>query len=238
LPESPSAEQIRAAKIASMAKAFNASEAFQNKKFVEAQQFAETALAHDPHNDHAASLLVKSVYAQFPSGPNGANHREMVLAVVAAYRRAIPVTPTNPSAQRSIGWSMFSVGGWDLQRQWWMEFATDSNLPKVERAYAYEQLASIRQCCAFPGIPDRVPPPGYSEPIGPMIQCALDGLSFLDQSLALIDLSYSAWTTKFYLLGRLAELAEMEGRSGDAAEYRRQREAAERRVHELEAKRG
>lgn len=217
-------------------------------RFVEAERHVRRALELDPNNRDAPFYLARCIHAQYKVGVNTPENVKVAEKAIEAYKRIQAADANNDESFKATAFLLMNLGRRDELQDWIRLRAENESVVPAKRSEAYVFLANLEWECSFQ-ITERSENQRFINRRGRMItvfkmpkdpddfrrarQCAERGLELVGRAVTLDPESNTAWGFKTNLLLEMAKLSQMEGKSSQIAEYRRQAEEAQRRTTEL-----
>jgi hypothetical protein len=226
-----------------------AARTYREGHFDEAEQHSRRALALDPNNKTAPSFIARTIHAQYRPGVNTPENLAKANEAIQAYQQILQKDPKNDEAYKAIAYLYGATKEEDKLRSWISARAIDTSIEPEKRAEAYIVLASKDWDCSFKitELPSNkvttlnegnrasvsYKKPSDQKEFDNAQACVKRGLEEIENSIKLDPNSESAWSYKTNLLLEAKKLAEMEGKTEQAAELDKQREVAQKRTMAL-----
>lgn len=223
-----------------------AARTYREGHFDEAEQHSRRALELDPNSKSAPSFIARTIHAQYRPGVNSPENIAKANEAIQAYQQILQRDPKNEEAYKAIAYLYGATKNEDKLRSWISARANDSSIEPDKRAEAYVVLASKDWDCSFkitelPANHTTTLNEGnrasiaYKKPSDQkefdMAQsCVKRGLEEIENAIKLDPNSESAWSYKTNLLLEAKKLAEMDGKTEQAAELDKQRDVAQKRT--------
>ncbi|HEX3280672.1 MAG TPA: hypothetical protein VHR36_05525 [Pyrinomonadaceae bacterium] len=223
-----------------------AARTYREGHFDEAEQHSRRALELDPNSKSAPSFIARTIHAQYRPGVNTPENIAKANEAIQAYQQILQKDPRNEEAYKAIAYLYGATKDEDKLRSWISSRANDTSIEPDKRAEAYVVLASKDWDCSFkitelPANKTTTLNEGnranvtYKKPSDQkefdMAQsCVKRGLEEIENAIKLDPNSESAWSYKTNLLLEAKKLAEMDGKTDQAAELDKQRDVAQKRT--------
>lgn len=228
-----------------------AARAYREGNFTEAEQYSRRALELDPESKTAPAFIARTIHAQYRPGVQTPENLAKANEAIAAYQEILAKDPKNDEAYKAIAYLLGAIKEEEKLKSWIMARATDQNLDPPKRSEAYVVLASKNWDCSFkmtelPGNKTTTITGGtravvsYKKPANQQEfenaqKCVKEGLEQVENAIKLDPNSEAGWSYKTNLLLEAKKLAEMDGKTDQAAQLDKQREEAQKRTNELAA---
>jgi tetratricopeptide (TPR) repeat protein len=226
-----------------------AARTYREGHFDEAEQHSRRALELDPNSKSAPSFIARTIHAQYRPGVNSPENVAKAQEAIQAYQQILQKDPKNEEAYKAIAYLYGAVKDEDKLRSWISSRANDGSIEPEKRAEAYVVLASKDWDCSFkmtelPANKTTTLNEGnrasvaYKKPtdqkeFDTAQACVKRGLEEIENAIKLDPNSESAWSYKTNLLLEAKKLAEMDGKTDQAAELDKQRDVAQKRTMAL-----
>jgi tetratricopeptide (TPR) repeat protein len=226
-----------------------AARTYREGHFDEAEQHSRRALELDPNSKSAPSFIARTIHAQYRPGVNSPENVAKANEAIQAYQQILQKDPKNEEAYKAIAYLYGATKDEDKLRSWIASRANDSSIEPEKRAEAYVVLASKDWDCSFkitelPANKTTTLNEGnrasvaYKKPtdqkeFDAAQSCVKRGLEEIENAIKLDPNSESAWSYKTNLLLEAKKLAEMDGKTDQAAELDKQRDVAQKRTMAL-----
>jgi hypothetical protein len=226
-----------------------AARTYREGHFDEAEQHSRRALDLDPNNKTAPSFIARTIHAQYRPGVNTPENLAKANEAIQAYQGILQKDPKNDEAYKAIAYLYGATKQEDKLRSWISARAVDSSIEPEKRAEAYIVLASKDWDCSFKitELPSNktttlnegnratvsYKKPSDAKEFDAAQSCVKRGLEEIENAIKLDPNSESAWSYKTNLLLEAKKLAEMDGKTEQAAELDKQREVAQKRTMAL-----
>jgi tetratricopeptide (TPR) repeat protein len=226
-----------------------AARTYREGHFDEAEQHSRRALELDPNSKSAPSFIARTIHAQYRPGVNSPENIAKAQEAIQAYQQILQKNPKNEEAYKAIAYLYGATKDEDKLRSWISSRANDSSVEPEKRAEAYVVLASKDWDCSFkmtelPANKTTTLNAGnrasvaYKKPtdqkeFDTAQACVKRGLEEIENAIKLDPNSESAWSYKTNLLLEAKKLAEMDGKTDQAAELDKQRDVAQKRTMAL-----
>lgn len=223
-----------------------AARTYREGHFDEAEQHSRRALELDPNSKSAPSFIARTIHAQYRPGVNSPENIAKAQEAIQAYQQILQRDPKNEEAYKAIAYLYGATKDEDKLRSWISARANDSSIEPDKRAEAYVVLASKDWDCSFkitelPANKTTTLNEGnrasvaYKKPTDQKEfdgaqACVKRGLEEIENAIKLDPNSESAWSYKTNLLLEAKKLAEMDGKTDQAAELDKQRDIAQKRT--------
>ena len=226
-----------------------AARTYREGHFDEAEQHSRRALELDPSSKTAPSFIARTIHAQYRPGVQSPENLAKAEQAIQAYQQILQKDPKNEEAYKAIAYLYGATKQEDKLRSWISARANDASAEPEKRAEAYIVLASKDWDCSFkitelPANKTTTLNEGnratvsYKKPsdqkeFDNARACVKRGLEEVENAIKLDPNSESAWSYKTNLLLEAKKLAEMDGKTDQAAELDKQREVAQKRTMAL-----
>jgi hypothetical protein len=226
-----------------------AARTYKEGHFEEAEQHSRKALELDPESKTAMSFIARTIHAQYKPGVQTPENIAKANEAIQAYQQILQKNPKNDEAYKAIAYLYGAIKEDDKLRSWISARANDTSLEPEKRAEAYIVLASKDWDCSFkmtelPANKTTTLNAGnrasvaYKKPsdqkeFDAAQACVKRGLEEIENAIKLDPNSESGWSYKTNLLLEAKKLAEMDGKTEQAAELDKQREIAQKRTMAL-----
>ncbi|HZE63563.1 MAG TPA: hypothetical protein VE056_06765 [Pyrinomonadaceae bacterium] len=226
-----------------------AARTYREGHFDEAEQHSRRALELDPSSKTAPSFIARTIHAQYRPGVQSPENLAKAEQAIQAYQQILQKDPKNEEAYKAIAYLYGATKQEDKLRSWISARANDTSAEPEKRAEAYIVLASKDWDCSFkitelPANKTTTLNEGnratvsYKKPsdqkeFDNARACVKRGLEEVENAIKLDPNSESAWSYKTNLLLEAKKLAEMDGKTDQAAELDKQREVAQKRTMAL-----
>ncbi len=226
-----------------------AARTYREGHFDEAEQHSRKALELDPNSKSAPSFIARTIHAQYRPGVQSPENAAKANEAIQAYQQILQKDPKNEEAYKAIAYLYGAIKDEDKLRSWISSRANDTSIEPEKRAEAYIVLASKDWDCSFkmtelPANKTTTLNAGnrasvaYKKPsdqkeFETAQACVKRGLEEIENAIKLDPNSESAWSYKTNLLLEAKKLAEMDGKTEQAAELDKQREIAQKRTMAL-----
>ncbi len=226
-----------------------AARTYREGHFEEAEQHSRKALELDPNSKTAPSFIARTIHAQYRPGVQAPENLAKAQEAIQAYEQILQKDPKNEEAYKAIAYLYGATKEEDKLRSWISKRSNDTSIDPEKRAEAYIVLASKDWDCSFK-ITELPTNKGttlnegnravvsYKKPSDPKEfnaaqACVKRGLEEIENAIKLDPNSESGWSYKTNLLLEAKKLAEMDGKTAQAAELDKQREVAQKRTMAL-----
>lgn len=217
---------------------------YKEGRFEEAEQHARRAMALDPNNKTAPIFVARTIHSQYKSGIDSPENTAKARAAIEAYKQILQNDPTNEEGYKAVAALYGAIKEDQKLRDWIAQRASDPNMPAEKRAEAFAILAGKDWDCSFKitELPENKVVAGqkveFKKPKDPKDfdtahMCVVRGLEQAEKAIKLDPNSESAWSYKTNLLVQAAELAEMDGKLDQKAQYSKQADDARKRATAL-----
>jgi tetratricopeptide (TPR) repeat protein len=225
-----------------------ATRAYREGNFVEAQSHSERALLLDPQNKKASYFVARSIHAQYKPGDTKPENVAKAREAITAYQKILDRWPGDDEAYKAVAYLYGVLKEDSLLKEWIVQRAADVSLPNDKRAEAFVVLASKEWDCSFQitELPTnkvttvagnqarvRYQMPKDGAEFERARECANRGLQLADLATILAPENESAWSYKTNILLELEKLAEMSGEVQLKLGLHRQYEEALRQTMKL-----
>jgi Tfp pilus assembly protein PilF len=226
-----------------------AARTYREGQFEQAEQHSRRALELDPNSRSAPSFIARTIHAQYRPGVNSPENIAKANQAIQAYQQILQRDPKNEEAYKAIAYLYGATKDEDKLRTWIAARANDSSIEPDKRAEAYVVLASKDWDCSFKitELPTNKTTTlnegnrasvAYKKPtdqkeFDTAQACVKRGLEEIENAIKLDPNSESAWSYKTNLLLEAKKLAEMDGKTDQAAELDKQRDVAQKRTMAL-----
>jgi tetratricopeptide (TPR) repeat protein len=225
--------------------------AYKSGHFQEAEEHFRRAKELDPEQKNTDFFIARSIQSQYKPGVDNPENKQLAQAAIDQYMKVLQQDPNNPQAElaySSIAYLYKATGQEDKQIDWITKRANDPNAPPDKRAQALIVLASMKWQCSYnvteqtnnkaTVMKDNKALVQYKKPkeqkdFDQAKQCAADGLKLAEQAISLDPNNEQAWSYKTNLLLELGKLDEMDGKTDQATQDRKQANDAQQKTLEL-----
>jgi Tfp pilus assembly protein PilF len=223
-----------------------AARTYREGHFDEAEQHSRRALELDPNSKSAPSFIARTIHAQYRPGVNSPENIAKANEAIQAYQQILQRDPKNEEAYKAIAYLYGATKDEDKLRSWISSRANDTSIEAEKRAEAYVVLASKDWDCSFKitELPTNkattlnegnrasvaYKKPSDQKEFDMAQSCVKRGLEEIENAIKLDPNSESAWSYKTNLLLEAKKLAEMDGKTDQAAELDKQRDVAQKRT--------
>ena len=229
--------------------------AYQGRKFQEAENLFREAIARDPDGSSiegrtAQLFLARTIHSEYIG-----NRKETARAeeAIKEYQKVLAIDPKDQSSFKAVANLYENLGKDDEWLKWVTERTTNQNVPPAQRSEALTSLAAKKNTCAN-DISDteatkktvtkdgkqvfEFVKPESPEDFAKLKQRAAEGLELSSKAVELDPNSDSAWSYQASLLVQNMRVAEMEGNKEQAEKFKAQSDEAREKFTALaEAKR-
>ena len=229
--------------------------AYQGRKFQEAENLFREAIARDPDGSSiegrtAQLFLARTIHSEYIG-----NRKETAKAeeAIKEYQKVLAIDPKDQSSFKAVANLYENLGKDDEWLKWVTERTTNQNVPPAQRSEALTSLAAKKNTCAN-DISDteatkktvtkdgkqvfEFVKPESPEDFAKLKQRAAEGLELSSKAVELDPNSDSAWSYQASLLVQNMRVAEMEGNKEQAEKFKAQSDEAREKFTALaEAKR-
>ena len=227
-----------------------AARAYREAHFEDAEAHSRRAQELDPDNKTAPLFIARIVHRQYRRGVNTPENLAKAQQAIDEYKKILEKDPTNDEAYKAIADLYGELKQTDLQRQWILKRANDTQADPEKRAEAFVILASQDWRCSneitdlpankITTVTNNRAVVSYKMPKDPKDfntarTCTTRGLEQVENAIKFDPVSESAWSFKTNLLLEASKLAEMEGKNDVKAQLDKQRETAQKKTEELSA---
>lgn len=229
-----------------------AARAYKAGKFDEAERRSRRALELDESQPNAPAFIARSIHAQFRQGITTPENLEKAEKAIKAYEEVLKRDQNNEEAFNAIGFLYGAINQDEKQRSWIEARAHNEQVKPEKRSEAYTFLASKDWDCSFRITEsnenrETVTKDGrsviqFKKPKDPAVyaqaqQCLARGMANANEAIRLNPDNEKAWGYKTNLLLEAKKLAEMDGKTEDAAKFGKEADEAQKRTAELNVKR-
>ena len=228
-----------------------AARAYKAGKFEEAENRSRRALEIDESQPNAPAFIARSIHAQYRQGITTPENLAKAEEAIKAYQEVLRRDKNNEEAFNAIGFLYGAVNQDEKQRAWIEKRATDAQVKPEKRSEAYTFLASKDWDCSYRITESgenkqTVPKDGkqvvqFKKPKDPADfttaqQCVAKGMENANKAIEMNPDNEKAWGYKTNLLLEAKKLAEMDGKTEDAAKFGKEADEAQKRTTELNIK--
>ncbi len=226
-----------------------AARTYREGQFDQAEQHSRRALELDPTSRSAPSFIARTIHAQYRPGVNSPENIAKANEAIQAYQQILQRDPKNEEAYKAIAYLYGATKDEDKLRSWIATRANDSSIEAEKRSEAYVVLASKDWDCSFKitELPTNktttlnegnrasvaYKKPSDQKEFDAAQTCVKRGLEEIENAIKLDPNSEAAWSYKTNLLLEAKKLAEMDGKTDQAAELDKQRDVAQKRTMTL-----
>jgi tetratricopeptide (TPR) repeat protein len=225
--------------------------AYKEGKFKEAQEHAARSLQLNPEQKNADVFLARTIHAQFKPGVDAQANLQLATDAIAAYKQVLAKNPDNEEAFAAVGYLLGQTKQEDAQKKWIEDRAANESVSPANRANAIVFLASKEWQCSYditesPDVKSTGNKDGklvfiFKKPKDPKDfekaqQCVARGRELVEKAVSLDNNNDRAWGYKTNLLLEAKKLAEMDGKTEQAAALGKQADEAQTKTSELNAK--
>jgi tetratricopeptide (TPR) repeat protein len=229
-----------------------AARAYKSGKFGEAEQRSRRALELDESQPNAPAFIARSIHAQYRQGITTPENIAKAEEAIKAYEEVLRRDPNNEEAFNAIGFLYGAINQDEKQRSWIEARARNDQVKPEKRSDAFTFLASKDWDCSF-----RITENNenretvtnkegksviqFKKPKDPAVfseaqQCLARGMANANKAIELNPDNEKAWGYKTNLLLEAKKLAEMDGKTEDAAKFGKEADEAQKRTAELNTK--
>lgn len=226
-----------------------AARAYKSGKFSEAEQRSRRALELDDNSANARAFIARSIHAQYRQGITTPENIAKAEQAIKAYEEVLRKDPNNEEAFNAIGFLYGAINQDDKQRAWIESRARNTEVKPAKRSEAYTFLASKDWDCSYritEGNKQTVPKGDkmvvqFSKPKDPADytkaqECLAKGMENANKAIEQNPDNEKAWGFKTNLLLEAKKMAEMDGKTEDAAKLGKEADEAQKRTAELNIK--
>lgn len=228
-----------------------AARAYKSGKFSEAEQRSRRALELDDNSANARAFIARSIHAQYRQGITTPENIAKAEQAIKAYEDVLQKDPNNEEAFNAIGFLYGAINQDEKQRAWIETRARNTEVKPVKRSEAYTFLASKDWDCSYRITENNenkvtVPKDGklviqFKKPKDPAVytqaqECLAKGMENANKAIEQNPDNEKAWGFKTNLLLEAKKLAEMDGKTEDAAKLGKEADEAQKRTAELNIK--
>jgi len=226
-----------------------AARAYREGHFEEAEGYARRAQELDPDNKTAPQFIARTIHAQYRPGVQAPENLAKAQQAIDAYQKILEKNPKDEEAYKAIAYLYGAIKADDKLRQWIASRATNENADPEKRAEAYVVLASKDWDCSYKitELPTNkvttidaankatvsYKKPKEQKDFDTAQVCVKRGLEEVENAVKFAPTNESAWSYKTNLLLEASKLAEMDGKTSDQAEFKKQSDAALKKTTEL-----
>lgn len=229
--------------------------AYQGRKFQEAENLFREAIASDPNGSTlegrtAQLFLARTLHSRYIGNRKDTDVAEQA---INEYQKVLALDPRDQSSFKAVANLYENLGRDEEWLKWVTERSTNPAVPETQRSEALTSLAAKKNTCAN-DISDteatkktvtkdgkqvfEFVKPESPEDFAKLKQCAAEGLELSSKAVELDPNSDSAWSYQASLLVQNARVAEMEGNKEQAEKFKAQSDEAREKFTALaEAKR-
>lgn len=228
-----------------------AARAYKAGKFDEAERRSRRALELDDNQPNAPAFIARSIHAQYRQGITTPENIAKAEQAIRAYEEVLRRDPNNEEAFNAIGFLYGAINQDEKQRAWIEQRAQNAQVKAEKRSDAFTFLASKDWDCSFKITENNenkqtVTKDGkaviqFKKPKDPATfqqaqQCMTRGMENANKAIELNPDNEKAWGFKTNLLLEAKKLAEMDGKTEDAARLGKEADEAQKRTAELNVK--
>lgn len=228
-----------------------AARAYKGGKFDEAEKRSRRALELDENQPNAPAFIARSIHAQYRQGISTPENIAKAEQAIKAYEDVLKRDQNNEEAFNAIGFLYGAINQDEKQRSWIEARARNDQVKPEKRSEAFTFLSSKDWDCSFritennenkvtvtkdgkATIQFKMPkdPATYSQ----AQECLARGMANANEAIKLNPDNEKAWGYKTNLLLEAKKLAEMDGKTEDAARLGKEADEAQKRTAELNVK--
>ena len=228
-----------------------AARAYKSGKFGEAEQRSRRALELDETQPNAPAFIARSIHAQYRQGITTPENIAKAEQAIKAYEEVLRRDQNNEEAFNAIGFLYGAINQDEKQRAWIEARAKNDQVKPEKRSEAFTFLASKDWDCSFRITEsnenkETVTKDGraviqFKKPKDPAVytqaqECVAKGMANANKAIELNPDNEKAWGYKTNLLLEAKKLAEMDGKTEDAAKFGKEADEAQKRTAELNVK--
>ena len=228
-----------------------AARAYKSGKFDEAEKRSRRALELDDSQPNAPAFIARSIHAQYRQGITTPENIAKAELAIKAYEDVLKRDPNNEESFNAIGFLYGAINQDEKQRAWIEQRAANSQVKPEKRSDAYTFLASKDWDCSFRITESNenrqtVTKDGkaviqFKKPSDPAVfkqaqDCMTRGMENTNKAIELNPDNEKAWGYKTNLLLEAKKLAEMDGKTEEAAKFGKEADEAQKRTAELNVK--
>ncbi len=228
-----------------------AARAYKAGKFDEAERRSRRALELDADQPNAPAFIARSIHAQYRQGISTPENLAKAEEAIKAYEEVLRRDPNNEESFNAIGFLYGAINQDEKQRSWIEARAKSEQVKPDKRSEAFTFLASKDWDCSYRITENNenkqtVTKDGkaviqFKKPKDPAVyteaqQCMSRGMENANKAIELNPNNEKAWGYKTNLLLEAKKLAEMDGKTEDAARFGREADEAQKRTAELNVK--
>lgn len=228
-----------------------AARAYKAGKFDEAERRSRRALELDENQPNAPAFIARSIHAQYRQGISTPENIAKAEDAIKAYQEVLKRDPNNEEAFNAIGFLYGAINQDEKQRAWIEARAINSEVKPEKRSEAYTFLASKDWDCSYritennenkqTATKDGKTVIQFKKPKDPADftqaqACMTKGMENASKAIELNPDNEKAWGYKTNLLLEAKKLAEMDGKTEDAAKFGKDADEAQKRTTELNIK--
>lgn len=228
-----------------------AARAYKAGKFDEAEKRSRRALELDENQPNAPSFIARAIHAQYRQGITTPENIAKAESAIKAYQEVLKRDANNEEAFNAIGFLYGAINQDEKQRAWIEERAHNDKVKPEKRSDAYTFLASKDWDCSFRITESNdnkqtVQKDGkaviqFKKPKDPADfqkaqECLATGMENANKAIELNPDNEKAWGYKTNLLLEAKKLAEMDGKTEDAAKLGKEADESQKRTAELNVK--
>jgi tetratricopeptide (TPR) repeat protein len=226
-----------------------AARAYKSGKFGEAEQRSRRALELDESQPNAPAFIARSIHAQYRQGISTPENIAKAEEAIKAYEEVLHRDPNNEEAFNAIGFLYGAINQDEKQRAWIEARARNEQVKPEKRSDAFTFLASKDWDCSFritENNENKVTATNkegkaviqFKKPKDPAVfseaqECLARGMANANKAIELNPDNEKAWGYKTNLLLEAKKLAEMDGKTEDAAKFGKEADEAQKRTAEL-----
>ena len=217
---------------------------YKEGRFEEAEQHARRAMELDPNNKTAPIFVARTIHSQYKSGVDSPENIAKAREAIEAYQIILQRDPNNDEGYKAVAALYGAIKEDQKLRDWIAQRANDPNMPSDKRAEAFAILAGKDWDCSFKitELPENkvvvkeavvFKKPKEQKDFDTAHMCVVRGLEQAEKAIKLDPNNEPAWSYKTNLLVQAAELAEMDGKMDQKAQYSKQADEARKRASAL-----
>ena len=228
-----------------------AARAYKAGKFDEAERRSRRALELDDNQPNAPAFIARSIHAQYRQGITTPENLAKAEEAIKAYEDVLKRDPNNEEAFNAIGFLYGAINQDEKQRSWIEARAHNDQVKPEKRSEAYTFLASKDWDCSFRITENNENKQTVNKDGKAVIQfkkpkdaatftqaqeCVAKGMENANKAIEMNPDNEKAWGYKTNLLLEAKKLAEMDGKTEDAAKFGKEADEAQKRTADLNVK--
>jgi tetratricopeptide (TPR) repeat protein len=223
-------------------------QAYKDRKFAEAQQLFRDSVARNPGSAEAKMaqlFLARTLHSEYVADRG---HPEKAEEAIEAYKKVLAENIADQSSFKAIANLLENLNRQDEWLKWVTDRTNNEQVPPAQRAEAMTSLVAKQYSCAN-NITDVEPVKKevtkgservyqFTKPSDPkqfeeLNKCIATGTDLIDKAVQLDPNSDSAWSYKANMLVQQMRVAEMEGKTDQKENFKKQADVAKAKFTEL-----